>query len=257
MLIVISGLPGTGKSTVAAAVADELDGVHLSVDLIEDALLGAGLPRSRQTGVAAYEAVRAAAEQNLAAGRTVVVDAVNDSEAARDTWRRVTVRCGAGVRAPDPGRPQRTSPSSGGARSRAHPHSGTNLGRSAATCSVLRTVGYELPARWRGCLDRRADNRNPQSTANDLRVRASPSQGRDLAIAGIGPLCWQRLLIDVLAQLPEVAPLDIDAVQVVANEPEQQVGAALVAQHEATAVQEVAHASEALVERGSGVVARQ
>ncbi|WP_461470821.1 AAA family ATPase [Microbacterium sp. HJ5] len=40
------------------------------------------------TGVAAYEAVRAAAEQNLALGRTVVVDAVNDSEPARDTWRR-------------------------------------------------------------------------------------------------------------------------------------------------------------------------
>jgi len=86
VLIVISGLPGTGKSAIAEAVAAELDAVHLSIDVVEDALLGAGLPPSWQTGVAAYETVRAAAEQNLALGRTVVVDAVNDSTAARMTW---------------------------------------------------------------------------------------------------------------------------------------------------------------------------
>lgn len=87
MLIVISGLPGTGKTTVAAALAARLGAAHLSVDPIEDALLGAGLPRTRETGVAAYEAVRVMAEQNLALGTSVVVDAVNDSEPARETWR--------------------------------------------------------------------------------------------------------------------------------------------------------------------------
>ncbi|MDN3496902.1 AAA family ATPase [Planococcus sp. APC 4015] len=88
MLVVISGLPGTGKSAVAAVVARAAEAVHLSIDTVEDALLGAGLARSWATGVAAYEAVRAAAEQNLDLGRIVVVDAVNDSEPARDTWRR-------------------------------------------------------------------------------------------------------------------------------------------------------------------------
>jgi predicted kinase len=87
MLIVVSGLPGTGKSAVAAELAARLGAVHLSIDPIEDALLGAGLPPSWETGVAAYEAARAVAEQNLTRGRTVVVDAVNDSEPARDTWR--------------------------------------------------------------------------------------------------------------------------------------------------------------------------
>lgn len=88
MLVVLSGLPGTGKSAVAAEVARVTGAVHLSIDAVEDALLGAGLERSWSTGVAAYEAVRAAAEQNLILGRSVVVDAVNDSEAARQTWRR-------------------------------------------------------------------------------------------------------------------------------------------------------------------------
>lgn len=97
MLVVISGVPGTGKTAVAAEVARRADAVHLSIDTVEDALIGAGLPASWTTGVAAYEAVRAAAEQNLSVGRAVVVDAVNDSDAARDTWRRAVAATGASL----------------------------------------------------------------------------------------------------------------------------------------------------------------
>jgi predicted kinase len=86
-LIVVSGLPGVGKTAVAAAVAARLGGVHLSVDPVEDAMLRCDLPAGWNVGVAAYEAVRAMTESNLALGSVVVVDAVNDSEAARDTWR--------------------------------------------------------------------------------------------------------------------------------------------------------------------------
>src|SRR5688572_16073348 len=87
VLIVISGLPGVGKTTLAAALARRLGASHLSVDTAENALLGAGFEPGWATGVAAYEVVRAAAEQNLRLGHTVVVDAVNDSDAARQTWR--------------------------------------------------------------------------------------------------------------------------------------------------------------------------
>lgn len=87
MLIVISGLPATGKSTLAAALSRHVGAVHLSVDTVEDAMLRAGLEPGWTTGVAAYEAVGAAAQQNLVLGRVVVVDAVNDSDAARQTWR--------------------------------------------------------------------------------------------------------------------------------------------------------------------------
>ena len=86
-LIVVSGLPGVGKTAVASAVAARLNGVHLSVDPVEDAMLRCDLPAGWNVGVAAYEAVRTMVESNLALGSVVVVDAVNDSEAARDTWR--------------------------------------------------------------------------------------------------------------------------------------------------------------------------
>jgi predicted kinase len=87
MLIAISGLPATGKTTLAAALAQHVGAVHLSVDIVEDAMLRAGLEPGWTTGVAAYEAVGAVAQQNLVLGRVVIVDAVNDSAAARQTWR--------------------------------------------------------------------------------------------------------------------------------------------------------------------------
>ena len=89
MLVVVSGLPGTGKSTVADELARRLGAVRVSVDPIEDALLGSGLTASWETGVAAYRVAAAVAELNIGIGRAVVADAVNDSEAARDTWRSV------------------------------------------------------------------------------------------------------------------------------------------------------------------------
>lgn len=87
-LIVISGLPRTGKSALAREVALHLGAVHLSIDAAEEALLAAGLTRDWTTGVAAYEVTGALAAFNLQLGRVVVVDAVNDTEVARSTWHR-------------------------------------------------------------------------------------------------------------------------------------------------------------------------
>lgn len=98
MLFVISGLPATGKTTLAAALAQQVEAVHLSVDTVEDALLRCGVEPGWTTGVAAYQAVSAAAQQNLVLGLTVVVDAVNDSEAARQVWRDAAARAGTAAR---------------------------------------------------------------------------------------------------------------------------------------------------------------
>lgn len=93
-LVVISGLPGVGKTSVAVIVAARTGAVHLSIDAVEESILACGLPAGWQVGVAAYETVRAMAEQNLRLGHDVVVDAVNDSEEARQTWRTAATRAG-------------------------------------------------------------------------------------------------------------------------------------------------------------------
>jgi predicted kinase len=97
VLLVVSGLPGTGKSTVADALAGRLHAVRVSVDAIQEGMLASGLPASWSTGAAAYGAGAAVAGMNLSNGATVVVDAVNDSEAARDTWRSAAARAEADV----------------------------------------------------------------------------------------------------------------------------------------------------------------
>jgi len=94
-LVVISGLPGVGKTSVAEIAAALVGAVHLSIDAVEESMLACGLPASWRVGVAAYEASRAMAELNLRLGRSVLVDAVNDSEEARQTWRTAASRTGA------------------------------------------------------------------------------------------------------------------------------------------------------------------
>ncbi|AQP47917.1 hypothetical protein BW730_10840 [Tessaracoccus aquimaris] len=94
-LVVLSGLPGVGKTGIAEVVAARTGSVHLSIDEVEESNLACGLPRGWRVGVAAYEATRAMAEQNLRLGHDVIVDAVNDSEEARQTWRTAASRTGA------------------------------------------------------------------------------------------------------------------------------------------------------------------
>lgn len=96
-LVVLSGLPGVGKTSIAEIVAARTGSVHLSIDPVEESLLACGLPPGWQVGVTAYEATRAMAEQNLRLGHDVVVDAVNDSEEARQTWRTAATRAGAQI----------------------------------------------------------------------------------------------------------------------------------------------------------------
>ncbi|WP_017582810.1 AAA family ATPase [Nocardiopsis valliformis] len=87
MLIVMAGLPGSGKSTVAEELGRRLPAPVLSVDPVEAALWSAGVDRAQPTGLAAYVVVEAMAADILALSQTVIVDAVNDAEEAREQWR--------------------------------------------------------------------------------------------------------------------------------------------------------------------------
>lgn len=91
-LIVLSGLPGTGKSEVADAIGRARRAPVLAVDPIESAILEAGIEASFETGLAAYVVAERVADACLAAGLDVVIDAVNSVEPARDMWRRLAAR---------------------------------------------------------------------------------------------------------------------------------------------------------------------
>lgn len=95
MLIVFAGLPGSGKSTIARELGRRSPAPVLSVDPVEAALLRSGIDREQPTGLAAYVVVEAMAAEVLSLGQTVVVDAVNDAEEAREQWRNLAGRQGA------------------------------------------------------------------------------------------------------------------------------------------------------------------
>ena len=97
-LIALSGLPGAGKSTVAAALAQDAAAVVVSVDPIEDAMHRAGLMPTHETGLAAYLVAEVVARESLTLGHTVVVDAANYVEQARQMWRDLAQECAAELR---------------------------------------------------------------------------------------------------------------------------------------------------------------
>jgi predicted kinase len=84
LLVVFGGLPATGKSTLAARLAEELGSVYLRIDTIEQAMRDMGQTVSGPEGCLV---ARALAEDNLRQGKTVVVDAVNPIELVRNYWR--------------------------------------------------------------------------------------------------------------------------------------------------------------------------
>lgn len=91
-LIVVSGLPGSGKSTVAEDLAKNLSVPVFSVDPIESAIIRAGVTRSFATGLAAYEVAEALASEQLKCGLSAIIDAVNPVQEARDMWHKLAHR---------------------------------------------------------------------------------------------------------------------------------------------------------------------
>jgi predicted kinase len=90
VLIILSGLPATGKTTIARALAQAIGAVHVRIDAIEQAL--------RTSGVAVdahgYRVGYAIAEDNLRLGRLVVADSVNPWPLTRAEWQDVARRAG-------------------------------------------------------------------------------------------------------------------------------------------------------------------
>lgn len=87
-LIALSGLPGTGKTTIARHLAARIGAFHLRIDTIEAGLATSSLA-IRQAEDAGYVAACGMARDNLRLGATVIADSVNPDPETRNAWHEV------------------------------------------------------------------------------------------------------------------------------------------------------------------------
>ncbi|MEO1016765.1 MAG: AAA family ATPase [Pseudomonadota bacterium] len=93
VLIILSGLPGSGKTTIAKAAALALNAVHLRIDTIEQAIMRSSLaPASVEE--AGYLIGYDLARDNLCLGHKIIADSVNPIELTRKAWRDVASDAG-------------------------------------------------------------------------------------------------------------------------------------------------------------------
>ena len=92
MLVILGGLPGTGKSTIGQALAKKLSAVYLRIDSIEQAIRNNWSrhgEKHQEMGPDGYHIAYAIAADNLRLGQTVIADSVNPIAITRDAWREV------------------------------------------------------------------------------------------------------------------------------------------------------------------------
>ncbi|MEW6722506.1 MAG: AAA family ATPase [Candidatus Micrarchaeota archaeon] len=85
MLIIVCGLPGSGKTTLARALARNLGGVHVSSDLTRKRLF----PKpaySEDEKARVYGEMASECEKALREGRDVIVDATFHKKAVRERF---------------------------------------------------------------------------------------------------------------------------------------------------------------------------
>ena len=92
LLIILCGLPGTGKSSIAQELARQIGAVHVRIDTIENALRHSERPV--EVTDHGYAVAYAVVADNLRIGHTVVADSVNPIAITREAWRGVAFRAG-------------------------------------------------------------------------------------------------------------------------------------------------------------------
>ena len=91
MLIILAGLPGAGKTTLARELARRLGAAHIRIDSIEQSIRDAGSVTGPMDDTG-YRVGYAIAEDNLRLGRMVIADSVNPLDVTRDAWLAVARR---------------------------------------------------------------------------------------------------------------------------------------------------------------------
>jgi predicted kinase len=87
MLVVVSGLPGTGKSAIAGALSEATGAPVLGRDLIGAALSRAGVTAAGDPDGVAFDLLGVLAGEQLRVGGAAILDSVGGRDSTRAQWR--------------------------------------------------------------------------------------------------------------------------------------------------------------------------
>lgn len=92
-LVLVAGLPASGKTWLAGALAESLQAAHISSDAVraEMDLRGAYDTVSKQK---VYDAMLERGEAELKSGRNVIVDSTFYKKSLRQPWLELSIKCG-------------------------------------------------------------------------------------------------------------------------------------------------------------------
>lgn len=89
ILFILSGLPGSGKSTISKYLAKEYNAIYLRIDVVEQALRDlCNFPVQGE----GYRLSYRIAEDNLKIGNNVVADSCNPNDLTRNEWENVAIK---------------------------------------------------------------------------------------------------------------------------------------------------------------------
>ncbi len=88
MLVLIVGLPGTGKTTFAIELAKEIDAVHLNSDIIRSSLGKRG-KYDTTSKAAVYKELHDRAEEMLKKRKNLIIDATLYKEILREPFKKL------------------------------------------------------------------------------------------------------------------------------------------------------------------------
>jgi predicted kinase len=97
-MILFSGLPGTGKSTVAELIGTQLRIPVFAKDWLEASLIQSGLRlmmEDKLLGFAGYELLTVLAERQFMLNQSVILDSVTSTQVIRAKWHQLAKQYGA------------------------------------------------------------------------------------------------------------------------------------------------------------------
>jgi len=96
VLVVVGGLPATGKSTIATVVARRTKAPYLRVDRIEQTIV-AWSALTHPLGPVGYAVAYELAREQLRLGLDVIAECVNPIALTRDAWLDIAAASGAAI----------------------------------------------------------------------------------------------------------------------------------------------------------------